>query len=96
MKIKLNPFLISKTYPNEKFRKVFSKGSPMGRWVDGGSAGARPPPLLSVRTLCQMCTTISPLQRHASTGLPFPSLPFPRSAGSCPKWSKNLYKPLPF
>ena len=72
----------------------FSKLSPMGGWVDGGSAGGQtsPPPQLKVRTEWQSCTTASlynePL-RDTSASLPFSSLPYGRSRAECSKSCKK-------
>ena len=63
------------TIPERKIRKCSPEFAPMGRWVDGGSAGGRTPPF-KVRTGWQMCTTCPPLQWDASASLPFPSSPF--------------------
>ena len=71
------------------FRKVskrFSTSPPMGRWVDGGSAGGQTPPLLSSRTGWQMCTTCHPLQRMVSASLPFAGL---RLFGAPPRETAN-------
>ena len=72
-KIKIKYFRQTRT---ESFRKCSPEVAPMGRWVDGGSAGGRTPPPLKVRTGWHMCTTCPPLQWDASASLPFPRAPF--------------------